>query len=248
MSTTPPAAFGIEPIRRFTSALADAAGRADLGTHVPTCGAWTLGDLVRHLGEVQHFWSYIIANRPAGPADYDQPPRPQDGDLVANLRDANDSLVGALAAAAPNDEAWSWAAEQTVRFTLRRQTHEALTHCVDGLLALDKSLPEVAPELAADGIDEMVQVMLEPNAESADIIAANTDSPGTDAPGTVMLAATDTSDTWTITVGQGDCTITGRALDLNLWLWGRGDLSALTITGAAAQADALRSRITASTQ
>lgn len=227
--TRDPAPVGRESIRRFTIALADLAHDADLETQVPTCPDWSLGDLVWHLTKVQDFWTHVIINRPGSPESHQHSPRPSDNQLVANLRNATLGLDAALESCAADEPAWSWAAEQTVGFTLRRQTHEALVHCVDGFLAVGEPLPDVSPELAADGIDEIVTVMLEPT-EDADV-------------DTVTLHATDTGDRWTITAGHGDATIAGSAVDLYLWLWGRCRSGQLEISGAVEEAAALRSRL-----
>ena len=228
-----PDAYGIAEINRLTLLLADAADQTALDTPVPTCPDWTMGDLVWHLTEVQDFWIYIISTRPGGPKYYERPKRPSDARLVGNLRNALAGLVETLRTASPTDAAWSWAEEQTVAFTLRRQTHEALTHCVDGLLTAGLPLPEVSPELAADGIDEVLAVMWP-------------ESPP-EQTGTVTLATTDTNDEWTIRIGDTDARIAGSALDLNLWLWGRGNTWPLTITGDTSQPDAIRTVLTSHT-
>lgn len=44
-----PSAVGVDVIRAETLALADVADATDLATPVPTCGAWTMADLVWHL-------------------------------------------------------------------------------------------------------------------------------------------------------------------------------------------------------
>jgi len=60
--------------RRFRDVLAEVDPAAD----VPTCPDWRADDLLWHLGEVQHFWTSMVTNRPKGPDDYDQPERPGD--------------------------------------------------------------------------------------------------------------------------------------------------------------------------
>ena len=234
-----PDAVNAESIRRFTSLLADASRDASPRTSVPTCGDWTLDDLLWHLTEVQDFWTFVIATRPNAPKDYEQPERTSGRRLIAGLRHAATGLAEALDNAGADEPAWSWADEQTVGFTIRRQTHEALIHCIDGFLALNLSLPRVSAELVADGIDEIVHVMLQPNTDDTD------DDPKTF--GTITIHATDTHDRWTINMGEGDCTIAGAALHLNLWLWGRGRTWPLTISGAAEQADLLRAEIASKT-
>lgn len=219
-------------IHRFSQLLADAAASTELTTPIPTCEGWTMADLVWHMTEVQNFWTFIISNRPAGPEHYERPQRTPDSHLVTNFRSATAGLLAVLENAPASDTAWSWAEEQTVGFTRRRQVHEALTHCVDALMAVGQGLPEVSPELAADGIDEIVHVMLTGLDES---------------PGRVALHATDTDDRWTVAAGSGTCQISGRALALNLWLWGRADIHALSITGDVAQAETLREIMKAKT-
>ena len=162
----------------------------------------------------------------------------------------------ALAAADPADDAWSWAVEQTVGFTVRRQTHEALIHLFDGVLAVDGAPhPDVPVAVAADGVDEMFSVML-----------GGLPSSWTFAPDGVTFGvdATDADRSWTLGFGQfsgttsdgrtmdgtavapvdresaADVRIAGTALDLDLWLWGRADTSALAITGDDAVAARLR--------
>lgn len=195
-----------------------------------------MADLTWHLTEVQDFWTYIIANRPAGPENYERLERASGGRLVSNLRAATTGLLTALEPCSPDETAWSWAPEQTVGFTMRRQVHEALTHCIDGLIANGHELPQISPELAADGVDEMVHVML----------AETQDSPTSD--GEILLQTSDTDDQWTLALGQGSCSISGTSLDLNLWLWGRGDSLPLTVTGDATQVGRLRETIAAKTE
>ena len=60
--------------QRFRDVLADCDPRAD----VPSCPDWRADDLLWHLGEVQHFWTWMVTNRPKGPDAYDDPERPGD--------------------------------------------------------------------------------------------------------------------------------------------------------------------------
>ena len=72
-------------IADYSEQLAVVADPVPMTTSVPTCGDWTISDLVRHVMEVQDFWSYIIANRPKGPDDYTRIARPADDDLVTGV-------------------------------------------------------------------------------------------------------------------------------------------------------------------
>ncbi len=236
-----PGVVGTGVIRTYSDALADLPDANALGTPVPTCGDWTLADLVWHLGEVQDFWSFVIAERPTSPALYVQPDRPADPLLAQLLRRACDDLVVSLGTTAWDQPAWSWSDNQSVGFTFRRQSHEALIHYVDGALAVGAPLIAIDPGLAADGVDEMINVMFEPVADAASF----------ESEVVVALRSSDTDDSWRIVLGtrtgatdepapsvarsageEVDVAITGPAVALDLWLWGRGSASGLDVTGS----------------
>ncbi|MBZ5733887.1 maleylpyruvate isomerase N-terminal domain-containing protein [Nocardioides sp. TRM66260-LWL] len=121
----PPRESLLTAISRETDRLLEVLAGAPAGARVPSCPDWDADDLLWHLGEVQWFWARILEHRPAGP---DALParvvRPEDrAALLAHLRAASADLRRLLAAADPAEPAWSWATEQTVGFTLRRQAH-----------------------------------------------------------------------------------------------------------------------------
>ena len=141
--------------RRFRDVLTDCDPRA----RVPGCPDWNAGDLLWHLTEVQDFWTWVVEHRPAAPDDYPAPKRPSTyADLLALHDERSTALTAALAEADPGDEAWTWSAEKTVGFVLRRQALEALVHRVDAEQAAgaDSALD---PALATDGVDEVLDVM-----------------------------------------------------------------------------------------
>jgi uncharacterized protein (TIGR03083 family) len=141
--------------QRFRDVLADCNPRAG----VPSCPDWNADDLLWHLGEVQHFWTWVVTNRPKGPDAYDQPERPGDHAGLLSFYDVQYvALVAALEVAEPTDEAWTWSQDHTVAFISRRQAHEALIHRRDAELAADTLTPFPA-DLAADGVDEVLDVM-----------------------------------------------------------------------------------------
>ena len=253
----------IDDISRCSADLAALLDSNDASTPVKTCGDWTLGDLVWHLSEVQLFWSHIIGDRPEGPETYDPPTRPVEGELSGVLRAAGNELVKLLHAADPKDEAWSWSNDHTVGFTIRRQVHEALIHGIDGIFAVGATMPEVPPRLVADGIDEVVGVMLTGTPDWATFEASDD---------VVELRAMDTDDRWIMRAGKivgteptsgtdleldgyeldddavPTATIEAPALDLLLWMWGRRDAPALDEPGGVQAAGALRRAIVGVTQ
>ncbi|MDH4276648.1 MAG: maleylpyruvate isomerase family mycothiol-dependent enzyme [Acidimicrobiia bacterium] len=262
-----PEVLGTEAIARFTRHLVELADPERLDRPVETCGDWTMADLIWHLTEVQSFWAWIIENRPAPVEAAVMPDRAVPAALRAQLIDANDRLCGALDKAPFDDPTWTWHPEhKTVDFSIRRQTHEALIHCFDAVLATGGPAPDVGSLLAADGFDELVTVMAGGVPEWAD-----------HKPGDRLLGvhAVDTGDRWLLDFGTisgrsprgtdyideptivvvdpessptPSAELSGPALDLNLWAWGRGPIDGLTIHGDDDLVASLRTLIIDSTQ
>ena len=142
---------------RFLTAVLAAAPDAP----VPSCPGWSADDLLWHLAEVQWFWSEIVRSGTDDPEPVQaaKPARPGDRAALADFyRVASGGLLATLAAAAPDDAAWTWSSDHTVGFIRRRQAHEALVHRVDAELAAGVRTP-LDPLLAADGVDEALRVM-----------------------------------------------------------------------------------------
>ncbi len=261
-----PDSLDTDLIRVWSGALADGLDAHAPTVPVETCGEWTLGDLVWHLTEVQRFWIHIIGNRPSGPESYVRPVRPADGDLARGLRSSADDLVRLLDAADPAEPAWSWATDQTVGFSVRRQIHEALVHGIDGLLAIGAAVPDVAPRLAADGVDELVQVMIagtpswatfEPEPELVSLIATDTGDVWVIRPGLVVGIEPSSGDHLSLAgyeleeaaAGGADAVIEASASELLLWMWGRRpDIAARFGPASSGAADRLRRTIVEATQ
>ncbi len=230
--------------RRFRDVLAD----CDPGAKVPACPDWDAADLLWHLAEVQWFWSSIIVGRPAGPDALEEPARPTSYDgLLADFDTYSAALVSALESADPTEVAWSWAPEQTVGFTFRRQAHEALVHRLDAeqtagvVTALD-------PALATDGVAETLGVMFggcpdwgtfTPDQQHLRVDCTDTDTSiwvqlgqftGTDPDDGV---AYDEPDLAVVPDpgGQPDAVVAGPAGVLDAWLWRRDDGAGVTTDG-----------------
>jgi hypothetical protein len=131
--------------------------------------------------------------------------------------------------------------------------HETLIHRVDAELAHD-CVTAIDPDLADDGIDEVLVVFIEgapPWAESK--------------PGESVIRLSTPKSSWLLreatfsgTTRSGrvlseiptvlfepdakkwDCEISGDSVAVNLWLWGRGPLDDLTVTGNVEHARFLR--------
>jgi uncharacterized protein (TIGR03083 family) len=238
---------------------------------VPSCPDWSAADLAYHLGEVQDFWSQIVASAPAGPDDAQDTERRPDDELVPFLRTRTQALLGALAAHDPSDACWSWSSTGgTVGWVLRRQAHEALVHRVDAEQTAGLPVADPGPALAADGVDELLGVMV------SGVPSWATFTPDGQR---VRVHATDAGREWVMAFGrfQGtspttgteydeECgelvggapwegededvtaTVSGAAWDLELWLWGRGGADSLESEGDQAAVDRLRAVVVESTQ
>jgi len=227
--------------RRFAEVLAG----VDPSVRVPTCPDWSAADLVWHLTEVQWFWGSIAGTPITDEADVDtaeavKPDRPEGyQDLLTLYETALERLSAAVAEGPDDTPLWSWAAEQTLGFTRRRQAHEALIHRVDAELTAAVPVGPLDPELAADGVDEVLRIMWAELPSWASFV------PGE---GVFAIQATDTGNLWLVELGRmsGTSTNTGKtydepsvamlepgarpsdaqgrgsAADLDLWLWNRG--------------------------
>ena len=214
-------------------------------TRVPTCPDWDADDLLWHLAEVQWFWGAIVGRGLTAYDDVealDNGGRPSDRDgILAYFGQATADLHHTLSTASPDTPAWTWSDEQTVGFIRRRQAHEALIHRLDAeLTAGDRTPMDV--DLSSDGVDEALRVMY----GGAPPWARFTPDPTQ----TVQVHATDTDQSWLLTLGQftgtepdgtahdepdlrvaksdtGEApaaTVRGAAADLNCWLWHRPPL------------------------
>lgn len=141
--------------RGFSAELAS----GDLRAPVPSCPGWTLADLGEHLRKV-HLWAAhaVSDGTMDGMPDDTTAARPgmSADQLVEGYPAAAAHLIEVLTGAAPEDPAWTFGRDQTSGFWRRRQTHEALVHLYDAMLANGTTTTwGPSPELAWDGVDEV---------------------------------------------------------------------------------------------
>jgi uncharacterized protein (TIGR03083 family) len=219
-------------------------------TPVPTCPEWTADDLLWHLAEVQWFWGEIVRTGTDDPDSYEEPARPDDrAGLEEFYRAASGALLAALAAAEPEDPAWTWASDRTVGFIRRRQAHEALVHRLDAELTAG-ARTAMDPLLSCDGVDEVLRVMFGGVPDWA------TYTP--DAGSSLRIDVTDMPHTWLVSLGrmrgtspasgttydktvlevadrddgrEVAATISGKAADLDCVLWNRPPAGTVTRSG-----------------
>lgn len=220
-----------------------------LSARVPSCPGWDIGELVRHTALLYLQKAEVIRTgvKPTGRWI------PEDVlalDPAAQLELGYARLTGEFDSHQPSDPAESWMPDdQTVGFWIRRLTHETAIHRYD----LETAVGDVQPvdaELAIDGIDEVLTVMVqrgrsmrgsEPNPEGVT--------------GSVVLENGGKS--WFVGLlphdievareagDAPDAVISGEPSDVLLWLWGRGALPAEMVQQPAAAE--LRRRLAATT-
>ncbi len=209
---------------------------------MPTCPEWNAADLLKHLIRVHQYWAAVIGDRltadAVGELEEGRPALPDDPVQLQDLRrEATADLLSALGGRDPSEPAWSWfPPDQTVGFTWRMQTHEATMHRVDAELTAGHPISPIEQEVAADGIDHVIDVMWAwaPTDVERHVTA------------TVELRATDTDQTWLVRTfrwsgqawgqsfdnqvgcervdgGRPDATVAGTAEDLDLLVWTRAD-------------------------
>ncbi|OEJ97392.1 maleylpyruvate isomerase family mycothiol-dependent enzyme [Streptomyces thermolilacinus] len=228
----------IKHLAREGQLLADAAEQAGSDAEVRSCPGWTVRDLLRHTGMVHRWATAFVAD---GHTSY----RPGGGEpdldgaaLLDWYREGHDLLVAALSGAPDSLECWTFLpAPSPPAFWARRQAHETTVHRVDAesALGLVAGRSPVAPELAADGIDELL----------CGFHGRDKSRVRTDPPGALRVRTTDTDDVWTVTLsadaprttrtadGPAECELTGPAEALYLSLWNRlpAGTPAVTVTG-----------------
>jgi uncharacterized protein (TIGR03083 family) len=201
------------------------------GARVPSCPDWTVADLLVHVSAV-YLHKVEAIRRNAQPTPW--PPDFSGRDPLELYDEARSALLAELGRRRPDEPAWTfWPDDQTCAFWFRRMAHETAVHRIDAEQAAGAVTP-VDAELATDGVDEVLRVMLcgpwwgaGDTAEPVDAI--------------VRLSTGDRS--WTVTVDARNPTvaegidtdvaaeISGEPGDLFLWLWGRRAEDAVRFAG-----------------
>jgi uncharacterized protein (TIGR03083 family) len=131
---------------------------AEPETPIPTCPGWTLRHLVRHVGRAQRWAAQIMTTG----ADVTLDPRsvpngrpPDDADgAQAWLHACPEVLLDAVAhVGGPEVIVATFSGPRPAKWWIRRLLHETTVHRADAALAVREPF-ELAPEVAADGIDE----------------------------------------------------------------------------------------------
>jgi uncharacterized protein (TIGR03083 family) len=182
----------VNPLQEYAAAaarFAEAVGSADLQAPVRACAGWSVRDLVVHLAHTHAWAATIVATgRPADDPD-DEPPSGTAREVGAWYLAKAEDLCRVLQAAPPDRPCWNFAsADGVAAFWPRRQLHETTIHLVDLETAAARAT-DVSADVAADGVDEVLTVML-PRMHRRGRPASLS------AP--VQVLATDTGDRWVV--------------------------------------------------
>ncbi|MCW2613719.1 MAG: maleylpyruvate isomerase family mycothiol-dependent enzyme [Frankiales bacterium] len=142
-------------LERDAEAFVAALRSTDLDAPVAACPEWALRDLAVHLGRVHRWAAGIVRTGERGAADA---VAPADADLADWLADGAVDLLAALRL--PERECWTFAGRGSSAFWVRRQALETAVHRVDAQRAGGAEEDPVPDDLAEDGIDEVLEVML----------------------------------------------------------------------------------------
>jgi uncharacterized protein (TIGR03083 family) len=206
-----------------TRAFGELIRSADESTPVPTCPGWTLKQLFRHVGRGNRWAAQIIADHRVhelDPRNVRNGKPPDDPDAAIEwLNDGAQLVIDAVDRVGADARVWTFKGPRPAGWWVRRRVHEVAVHRADAALALGVEY-EPAPELAADGISEWVELMT---------VQAKPEAPPVDQGKTLHLHATDgalgPTGEWTIVNdeygvawshahGKGDVALRGAARDL----------------------------------
>lgn len=209
-----------------TSAFAAAITGLDPRMVVPTCPEWRLRDLVAHIGQA-HRWSAGIVRTGTGSAVPDPlaaDPGPVEG-WPGWLRAGAAELADAIQGTGPDTVVWTFLGERAAGFWLRRMLHDTTVHHADAALLAGIEFT-VEPDLAADAISELLDLLSEPGVEklrpdlaelrghgqTIALHAAEADLPGW------LITRTPEGVRWERRTADGDLTLRGPVRDLVLVL------------------------------
>lgn len=151
--------------------LAAAAHGVPAGKPIPGCPGLTVAETVHHVAagyRAARRWVRDGA-RPRGP---DRPMRteaevlssadePVQTAVIDDLLGALDEVHSELAAHAPDEPCpTGWPVDETCGFVRRRLAHETTVHRVDVQAAAGRHVDPVPPDIAIDGIDEILRLWL----------------------------------------------------------------------------------------
>lgn len=224
--------IGIEGELMLTTAAAALPYAAQ--AEVPGCPDFTLEETLRHVGSV-HRVARLWIRHGYRPEQWQR--SPSDGDLLGFVRTGLEELLAELILHDPDEpcDTW-WPADRTCGFWRRRMAHETTVHRVDIQAAAGGPVHAIDPELALDGIDELLFLwfghrlgelrMSSPHHGAVALSAADRRWLAIFGPGRSIARRVDDAD-----ARSADAMVSGNPMDLYLWSWGRLPDQSVQITG-----------------
>lgn len=194
----------------------------DLATPISHLRRWKIRDVVAHLGGVHRWATRLVTTRSTDGPSFTK--SKLNGSELCDWFDAGAHELLEALGAADREEAcpnFSPGSANTIAWWLRRQMHETAVHRWDIERALD-STTAIDPNVAADGIDEFLDVFVRTRGKQT-LIAP------------LRLSSTHPPRSWTLTLARKpgridvdlddvvdpSSKLAGLPEDLLLWLWGR---------------------------
>jgi uncharacterized protein (TIGR03083 family) len=162
---------------------------SDPSAAVPWSDRWTVGTVARHVSGTHHVVAEIVRGRPDkdfGVYNELKTPPKDSPEFVEWFRSGTASLMHQLSSVPADAQCWSWYEHgRHVGWWARRMAFEAVIHRWDTDAARRQDF-SVASDIAADGVDEFLDVFV------AATRAARHSPPGP----TICFECTDRSDRW----------------------------------------------------
>ncbi|MEV5440744.1 maleylpyruvate isomerase family mycothiol-dependent enzyme [Streptomyces sp. NPDC052682] len=232
-----------------TDLLRSLLGAADLATPVPTCPAWNLGQLARHVGGAHRWAETVVRTRATAPVPHDLVDdvfHYGDKDpavLGAWLAEGARRLTDAVAEAGPGARVWTVVPGQPLVFWARRMLHETVVHRADAAWTVGVRY-DLDSAVALDGLDEWMGFGTVPEAydpKTGDPLLG----PGrllcfeaTDCPdGRWLVDLTGDVPRWRRAAGDAAVLVRGPLADLLLLVYGRPVQERIDVRGDRALLD-----------
>jgi uncharacterized protein (TIGR03083 family) len=223
----------IELLHEQTKAFADAAKGLDPDIFVKTCPDWPVRVLIAHIGQGQRWAAQIVrTGAPSGIPDPHDVSLPED--WTKWLLEGAEDLAEALQE--NNVTVWTIVGTGTASFWLRRMVHDTTVHYVDAAITAGIGY-EIPEDLAADGIQEGLELLATPGVQER--IPAVAELRGD---GQTLRISPDGKPGWFITrtpegvkwrhgAGEADVTMSGTTQDLLLVCYGRLPMENVAVSG-----------------
>ena len=193
----------IDFVGRFAATaerFAESVLHCDMRAPVPTCPAWSTYDLVVHLGNVHAWAATIVETGKPAPEQNDEPTSSKARAVSRWYVGKAEDLYEVLRRCPMDGPCWNFAnGDGRAAFWPRRQLHETTIHQVD-LDIVSRREPHLAADVSADGVDEVLTVLLHRMHKRG--YPARLSRP-------LALTATDTRDTWLVSPPPRHVTGTG---------------------------------------